>query len=342
MSVSVLIEAVEVEGFGGGGVVAPAFGDVQVAGVFDGRDDGGADGGQVGGPAAGEAGGGVFAERRVPDVVVRLDGPVLADQAGQVRRGGISAGGAGDGVDGLAGGLAGGGVLPSAGDRDGLAGAGEVQVADVGGLQGTCSSLGGRRTRRNISGLLLDVRAGWEKALQIMESSLPGQEAAQSAALVFCEAIHAHADLCSQDSYDSQAVAAASARIDQAAANYAHAVREMSGWGVSFERYQEGVYPKYDQLLEEYSAAGGGIASPETVWPVIIDRFKIDAASAARLMEFAQARDAGEVAGPEEAIRLMYEKDRWDPTSYPEGLLSVDDYAVNILPDADGHDLVPE
>jgi hypothetical protein len=31
-------------------VVAPAFGDVQVAGVFEGRDDGGADGGQVGGP----------------------------------------------------------------------------------------------------------------------------------------------------------------------------------------------------------------------------------------------------------------------------------------------------
>src|ERR1035441_7421549 len=64
MSVSVLIEAVEVEGFGGGGVIAPAFGDVQVAGVFDNRDDGGADGGQVGGPAAGAAGGGVFAERR--------------------------------------------------------------------------------------------------------------------------------------------------------------------------------------------------------------------------------------------------------------------------------------
>jgi hypothetical protein len=30
-------------------MVAPAFGDVQVAGVFEGRDDGGADGGQVGG-----------------------------------------------------------------------------------------------------------------------------------------------------------------------------------------------------------------------------------------------------------------------------------------------------
>ena len=28
----------ESEGFGGGGVVAAAFGDVQVAGVFDGRD----------------------------------------------------------------------------------------------------------------------------------------------------------------------------------------------------------------------------------------------------------------------------------------------------------------
>jgi hypothetical protein len=46
MSASVLIEAVEAKGFGGGGMVAPAFGDVQVADVFD----GGADGGQVGGP----------------------------------------------------------------------------------------------------------------------------------------------------------------------------------------------------------------------------------------------------------------------------------------------------
>ena len=128
MSASVLIEAVESEGFGGGGVVAAAFGDVQVAGVFDGRDDGGADGGQVGRPAAGAAGGGVFTERHVADVVVRLDGPVLADQAGQVPRGGVGAGQAGDGVDGLAGGLAGGGVLPPPGDLDGLAGVREVQA----------------------------------------------------------------------------------------------------------------------------------------------------------------------------------------------------------------------
>jgi hypothetical protein len=60
MSASVLVEAVEVEGLGGGGVVTSAFGDVQVAGVLDGRDDGGADGGQVGGPAAGPAGSGIF------------------------------------------------------------------------------------------------------------------------------------------------------------------------------------------------------------------------------------------------------------------------------------------
>src|SRR5260221_1132988 len=136
MSASVLIKAVEVEGFGGGGVVAAAFGDVQVAGVFDGRDDGGAGGGQVGGPGAGGAGRGVFAESHVPDVVVRLNGPVLAGQAGQVLSGGAGAGQAGDGVDVLAGGLAGSGVLPPAGDLDGLTGPGEVQAADVGGLQG--------------------------------------------------------------------------------------------------------------------------------------------------------------------------------------------------------------
>ena len=136
MSASVLIEAVETEGFGGGAVVASAFGDVQVASVFDGRDDGSPDGGQVGGSAAGPAGRGIFAERHVADMVVRLDGPVLADQAGQILRGGVRAGQAGDGVDGLAAGLAGGGVLPPPGDLDGLAGVREVQAADVGGLQG--------------------------------------------------------------------------------------------------------------------------------------------------------------------------------------------------------------
>src|SRR5438876_119831 len=136
MSASVLIEAVEAEGFGWGGVVASAFGDVQVAGVFFGRDDGRPDGGQVGGPAAGAAGGGIFPESKVADVVVSLDGPLLADQAGQVTGGGLSAGQAGDGVDGLTGGLPGGGVAPPPGDLDGLAGMREVQAADVGGLQG--------------------------------------------------------------------------------------------------------------------------------------------------------------------------------------------------------------
>src|ERR1700690_3147546 len=136
MFASVLIEAMEAEGFGRGGVVAAAFGDVQVAGVLDGRDDGGADGGQVGGPVAGAAGGGIFARGHVTDVVVRLDGPVLAEEAGQVLRGGVGAGQAGDGVGGLAGGPAGGGVFPPAADLDGLAGAREVQAADVRGLEG--------------------------------------------------------------------------------------------------------------------------------------------------------------------------------------------------------------
>src|SRR5512135_3115275 len=128
MSAYALIEAVEAEGFGGGGVVASAFGDVQVAGVFDGGDDGGADGGQVDGSAAGAAGGGVLAEGHVADVVVRLDGPVLADEAGQVAGGGLGAGQGGDGVDSLVRGLAGGGVLAPAGDLDGLAGVREVQA----------------------------------------------------------------------------------------------------------------------------------------------------------------------------------------------------------------------
>src|ERR1039457_2793369 len=90
MSRFCLIEAMEVEGFGGGGVVAAAFGDVQVAGVFDGRDDGGADGGQVGGPAAGPAGGGIFAERQVPDILSGCKTGIACVTAERAGRSGVS------------------------------------------------------------------------------------------------------------------------------------------------------------------------------------------------------------------------------------------------------------
>ncbi len=132
MSLYVLIEAVKAESFSRGGVVASAFGNVQIAGVLDSRDDGGADGGQVDRSVAGAASRGILAEAHVADVMVGFDGPVLPDQAGQVAGGGVGAGHARDGVDGLAGGLAGGGVLAPAGDLDGLPGVREVQAPSRG------------------------------------------------------------------------------------------------------------------------------------------------------------------------------------------------------------------
>jgi hypothetical protein len=78
-----------------------------------------------------------FAEassRKSRHVVVCLDRPVLADQAGHIAGGGVGAGQAGDGVDRLARGSS--DVLPPPGDLDGLAGVREVQEADVGSLQG--------------------------------------------------------------------------------------------------------------------------------------------------------------------------------------------------------------
>lgn len=80
LSVCVLLEAVEAEGFAEGGMAPPAFGDMQVADILDGRDDGGADGGQVGGPRC--RCGWPRRLRRRHVVVVRLDRSMLADEAG--------------------------------------------------------------------------------------------------------------------------------------------------------------------------------------------------------------------------------------------------------------------
>jgi hypothetical protein len=138
MSVSVLIEAVAAEGFCGGGVVAPAFGGCAgslaslTAAMTAARMVA-----MLAGPLPVR-----LVEASSPNavslMVVCLDGPVLADQAGQVLRGGVRVGEAGDGVDGLARGLAGGGLLPPAGGRQGHHGTVEVQgfqeLGEVAGL----------------------------------------------------------------------------------------------------------------------------------------------------------------------------------------------------------------
>ncbi len=115
---------------------------------------------------AGTSDGGVFMEGHVPDVVMGLDKSVLADQAGQVRRAGVRANQAGDGIDGLTGGPAGGGVLPTPGDLDGLAGTGEVQVADVGGLQGAGLGAAVPGAASGVAGRYLTLGQGLDLGVQ--------------------------------------------------------------------------------------------------------------------------------------------------------------------------------
>lgn len=68
--------------------------------------------------------GGVLGEGGVAGVVQGLDLPVVAHQLGELGRGGLLGGQAGDGVDRLDGGLAGLAVGAPAPDLDGLAGSG--------------------------------------------------------------------------------------------------------------------------------------------------------------------------------------------------------------------------
>jgi hypothetical protein len=77
-------------------MVWAAFGNVQVVGVLKAAMMADRNGGRFGRPPRGRCGWSrTFTEAHVADVVVRLDGPVLADQAAQVRRGGVGVGRAG-------------------------------------------------------------------------------------------------------------------------------------------------------------------------------------------------------------------------------------------------------
>jgi hypothetical protein len=87
---------------------------------------------------------------KVTSRMVRLDSPVLTQEPGQVLGCGLGAGQARDGIDGLAGDLAGGGDLPPPGDFEGLAGVATDNVRPPGPVRVTGSRgpgwvRGGRR-----------------------------------------------------------------------------------------------------------------------------------------------------------------------------------------------------
>jgi len=101
------------------GVAAETRRDVLHSGCAEGSDGEVAPGGHRAGCVAGSQLGGVFGESGVADVVQGLDLPVVTDESGELGRGGLLGGEAGDGVDGLHGGLAGLAVGASALDLDG-------------------------------------------------------------------------------------------------------------------------------------------------------------------------------------------------------------------------------
>lgn len=82
-------------GFRRGGVLASAFGNMQVVAVFDGHGNSGADGGQIDGSAAVRLVA-VSSWKVTSRMVMCLHRPVTADEPGQVLSGGVGAGQAGD------------------------------------------------------------------------------------------------------------------------------------------------------------------------------------------------------------------------------------------------------
>ena len=132
MSVSVLLEAMEGERFRWGGVVAAASGMCRYSASLRAAVTAARTVARLAGP---------LAEASSRKVTSRTWWCASMDHCSRTRRArspavALSAGQAGDGVDGLPGGPAEGGVLPPAVDLDGLAGVREVQAGDVGGLRG--------------------------------------------------------------------------------------------------------------------------------------------------------------------------------------------------------------
>ncbi len=109
-------------------VVAEAGRDVLHSGRAEGSDGEVAPGGHRAGRVAGPQLGGVLGEGGVADMVQGLDLPVVADELGELGRGGLLGGQAGDGVDRLDGGPAGLAVGAPALDLDGLASPGEEEA----------------------------------------------------------------------------------------------------------------------------------------------------------------------------------------------------------------------
>ena len=176
-----------------------------------------------------------------------------------------------------------------------------------------------------------------------MPENVAGQPAGGSIlkikAEALCKIIMRHSELYERSNVDLADVAPLELEIAELTSAYSNAAEERTGVAVVFRQQSlpeygmtEGPIPGDER--EDGSTAARHEALPEEEEEeeeiFLVDKWYVGVNSSAAITEFARQRAGTDISSPEEAARLLCEKDGWKPEQYPGGLISVLDHEVQL------------
>jgi len=157
--------------------------------------------------------------------------------------------------------------------------------------------------------------------------------ALEAAAIEVCDAIRRHAKICQEEAKNVSAVVRAGEDLTRAVLNYEVTLRAISGWSNPIRHL--GPLPLFGDRL--HRDGGGDETGLSREWGATLTRIDVAARYRLRihdddaLIAFASGRFGTEIADVEEAIRVLFDAESWDPERYPPGLVDVEDVGVEVL-----------
>jgi hypothetical protein len=152
-----------------------------------------------------------------------------------------------------------------------------------------------------------------------------------------CEIIMRHSETYENGPVDPARVAPLELAIAELTSAYRDIAKERTGVDIDFQQSLPELSLVSEQISEDDSEGGdtatGHKALPEDKEVFLVDKWYIRINSPAAIMAFARQRVGTDVSSPEEAARLLCEKEGWKPEQYPEGLINVLSHEVQLCVD---------
>jgi hypothetical protein len=172
---------------------------------------------------------------------------------------------------------------------------------------------------------------------QDVNGQVQGNSGLGMMAEALCAAIMHHSEIYSRENVAPSDVAPLELEIADLTSSYHDMSKKRTGVDIEFRQQS---LPElglvHEHLYGEYPKDGDtrvGQELPQDEEVFLVYKWYVQVSTSMAFVEFARQRVGVDIASPEEAARILCERDGWKPEKYPKGLIAIVNHDVQLCRD---------